>query len=177
MNKIFLRALEIGDLDYTYKWHSDQTLYSSLAGPFRYVSFGAEREWLLIKEKFSNQEINLMICLMDTSRPIGMLSLREIDWVTRKAHFTGLLIGDPEFRGKGIGTEALDLLLAHCFFDLGLNRIYGNVMEENIPSIKMMEKCGFVKEGKLLQHAFKDGEFKDVFIFGILSEQYFLKRK
>jgi len=173
MSEIFLRALQLTDLEATQKWHGDEDLYRTLAGPFRFVSLEAEQEWLQSKTRYSNQEVNMAICLAETRQPIGLISVREIDWISRRGHFTGLFIGDSEFHGKGFGTEALNLLLHHCFCDLGLNRIFGYALEDNEASLKMVQKCGFKIEGILKQHIFKDGVFIDAAIFGLCADEYF----
>lgn len=173
MGKVFLRALSMSDLELTQKWHSDQDLYSTLGGPFRFVSLEAEREWLQNKVKYSNQELNLMICLSENGQPIGMLSVREIDWISRKGFYSGIIIGDSQHRGKGYGTEAFNLLIRHCFLDLGLNKLYSYILDDNKVSQKMVAKSGFTVEGKLRQHAFKDGKFRDVIIIGLCADQYY----
>lgn len=172
MDIIFLRALSMDDLDIVYKWHSDEDLYDTLVGPYRYVSKDAEREWLQNKVKYSNQEINLMICLSESGQPIGMVSVREIDWIARTGHFTGLFIGEKAYQKKGYGSKALKVLLNHVFLELGLNRIWGFALSDNEPSLKMLEKCGFIVEGNLNQHAYKLGAFRDVLVVGLCSDRY-----
>ena len=172
MDEIFLRALEPDDFPLTHQWHADQELYQTLVGPFRFVSLDAEKEYLEKRARYSNQEINLVICLVAESRPIGMISLREIDWLARKAHLTGIFIGEAAFRNRGYGSAALALLLRHCFEDLGLNRIWTLVLSDNQPSIRTFEKCGFQVEGCLRQHAFKGSQFKDVLLLGLTDDQF-----
>ena len=170
MEPIYLRALDLGDLERTYKWHNDIALWELLMPPFRYVSRASEEEWLRKKQSHSNEEVNLAICLADTSQHIGNIYMREINWIARHAHLTGVLIGDPDHRSKGYGTAALRMLIGHAFGDLGLRRVYGYALEEHASSIRMMEKCGFVVEGKLRRHAFKAGRFKDVVVMGVCAE-------
>jgi RimJ/RimL family protein N-acetyltransferase len=170
MESIYLRALDFDDLERTYKWHNDIVLWELLMTPFRYVSRASEEEWLRKKQSYSNDEVNLAICLTDNSQHIGNIYLREINWIARQGHLAGVLIGDPEHRSKGYGTAALRLLIEHAFGDLGLRRMYGYALEEHQSSIRMMEKCGFVVEGKLRKHAFKAGKFKDVVIMGLCAE-------
>jgi RimJ/RimL family protein N-acetyltransferase len=160
------------DLRFTHKWHSDRDLYDTLVGPFRYVSLEAEEEWLRGKVAFSNQEVNLMICLHENAKPIGLVSVRDIDWFARKGHLAGIFIGEAEYQNQGHGTEALNLMIKHCFQDLGLNRIYTNILADNLASQAMFKKCGFSVEGQLRQHAFKEGKLRDVVLVGICSDQY-----
>lgn len=170
METVYLRTLELDDLERAHRWHNDPTLYETLVGSFRYVSRAAEEEWLRQKQAYSNQEINLAICLTDDSRHIGNIYLRGIDWVARHAEVSGLFIGEPEQRSKGYGTAALRLLIQHAFRDLGLLRLYAFVLEENKPILRVVEKCGFTVEGKLRKHAHKHGEFKDVLVVGLCCE-------
>jgi RimJ/RimL family protein N-acetyltransferase len=169
METVYLRALELNDLERTYKWHNDPELYKSLGGQFHYVSHASEEEWLRQKVVYSPREVNLAICLTSTSQHIGNIYIRDIDWIARHGHFTGLLIGEPDQRSKGYGQAALRLLITHAFQDLGLLRLWGFLLEENKPSFRMLEKCGFVVEGKLRNHAFKDGCFKDVLVVGLCA--------
>lgn len=176
MSSVYLRALSTEDLVFTHKWHSDRELYTTLAGPFRHVSIDAEREWLKSKSDYSNKEINLMICLVENDQPIGMVSIREIDWICRRGYLSGIFIGEMGFRLKGYGTEVLRMISKHCFEDLGLNRIWAEVLDSNKPSIQTFKKCGFVIEGCLHQHAFKEGNYLDVVVVGLCAEKYFLTK-
>lgn len=177
MAKVFLRFLASEDLGVTYKWHSDYSLYQTLGGPFRYVSIDAEKDWLKTKTDYSNKEINLMICLIENSQPIGIISVREIDWINRKGFLAGIFIGDIEHRGKGYGTEALRMISKHCFEDLGLNRIWAEILDSNKSSIQTFKNCGFEIEGCLRQHAFKEGKYLDVVVVGLCADQYFAREK
>ena len=53
MEPVYLRALEIEDLERTYKWHNDASLYKTLGSPFRFISKSAEKAWLIQKCEFS----------------------------------------------------------------------------------------------------------------------------
>ena len=167
METVYLRALELNDLERTHRWHNDPALYETVVGAFRYVSRAAEEEWLCQKQAFSNQEVNLALCLTSDSTHIGNIYLRNINWIARHAEVAGLLIGEPEQRSKGYGTTALRLLIQHAFRDLGLLRLYAFILEENQPVRRVIEKCGFIVEGKLRKHAYKNGEFKNVLVVGL----------
>jgi RimJ/RimL family protein N-acetyltransferase len=169
---VYLRSLELDDLDRIYNWHNDPALYETLVGAFRPVSRAAAEEWLREKIAYSAQEENLAICLKDNSQHIGNIYLRNIDWVARHAE-TGILIGDPGQRGKGCGTMARRLQIEHAFQDLGLQRLYATVLADNKAVVRMNEKCGFVVEGRLRRHIFKDGKFRDALILGICADDYF----
>jgi [ribosomal protein S5]-alanine N-acetyltransferase len=74
--------------------------------------------------------------------------------------------------GQGIMTEALDVALKFGFEDYGLNRIVAKVMKDNINSIKVLQKLGFVQEGLLRENLYKNGQYHDLKIFSILKSEY-----
>jgi RimJ/RimL family protein N-acetyltransferase len=167
MEPVYLRALELDDLDRTYKWHNDQELYRTLGGIFRYVSRATEEEWLRKKQAYDPQEVNLAICLTDNSQHIGNIYLRNINWIARHGE-VHVFIGESGERSKGYGAVALRLMIEYAFHNLGLLRLYLFILEGNT-SIKLAEKFGFVLEGRLRKHAFKDGQFKDVLVVGLCA--------
>jgi diamine N-acetyltransferase len=166
---IFLRPLSQDDLDRVLAWHSDRDLYSTLAGHFRYVSREAEAEWF--RQRLSaRDEVNLAVCLAKGGEHIGNIYLRNIDWVHRNAELH-IFLADKKHRGKGYGTEAVRLLTKHAFEELGLIRVYLHTLASNAAAIKSYEKCGFVIEGRLRRHAFKNGAFEDMILMGLCREQ------
>jgi RimJ/RimL family protein N-acetyltransferase len=72
---VFLRPLEMDDLDRVHKWHNDPELFSNLVNPFRHVSRSAESHWLERKISYDSKEINLAICESATGTHIGNIYL------------------------------------------------------------------------------------------------------
>lgn len=170
---VYLRALDISDLERSYKWHSDPDLYKSLLSPFRFASRSAEEEWLRKKSAFSNEEVNLAICLTETDEHIGNAYLREIDWIARSALFAGILIGDPLHREKGYDEIVQILVLRHAFKDFGLNRVVWYTLVQHQQHVQLQLKLGYIQEGVLRQFVFKDGKFMNVILTSFLAEDYF----
>jgi RimJ/RimL family protein N-acetyltransferase len=80
-------------------------------------------------------------------------------------------IGAPEQRGKGYGTEAVRMLLAHAFRDIGLERVQLHVFASNERAIRAYERAGMRREGILRSAAYIDGERCDVVVMGILRDE------
>lgn len=165
---IYLRSLESTDLDRCHSWHNDRHLYETLWGPFHFVSKQSVESWLAGKTAYSADEINLAICVKETDRHIGNIYLRPINWVCRHAELQ-IFIGDTGDRSKGYGQSAVRQLIAYAFNDLGLTRVYLDVLFDNHAAIHIYEKCGLKVEGTLRNHAFKQGGCKDVVIMGICT--------
>src|SRR5579885_3197796 len=94
-------------------------------------------------------------------RAIGMAILRDIDMQHRTAEF-GITIGDRTDRGKGYGTEAVQLLLDHAFTGLGLNNVQLRVYEFNQAGQRAYQKAGFKVIGRRRRAQFMGGRFWDV---------------
>ena len=58
-------------------------------------------------------------------------------------------IFNPVFQNQGYATEAVRAIIRYAFRELGTHRIVGHCSPDNIPSWKVLEKCGMRREGKL----------------------------
>lgn len=158
---VALRPLEPSDLERTLKWHNDPKLYENLEGTFRPVSRQAEAEWLQRVSGWAADALNWAICVTENGQHIGNIYLKNIDWVSRHGELH-IFLGEEAQRGKGYGAAAVRLLVGYATGQLGLRRIHLQVLSDNIRAIRVYEKCGFVKEGLLKEHVFKQGAFKDL---------------
>ena len=71
----------------------------------------------------------------ETLRPIGTPGLHEVTYRNRTATF-GIIIGEPERRGKGYGTETTRLMLDYAFTVLGLHNVMLILFEFNVAGIR-----------------------------------------
>lgn len=104
-------------------------------------------------------------------RLIGEIKLHSVNSQDRRASMA-IGIYDPSCLGKGIGTEAIRLLLAHTFANLKLHRIAVRVLAYNERAIRAYARCGFIAEGRERETAFVDGEWHDDLMMGILSREF-----
>ena len=82
----------------------------------------------------------------ENDKHIGNIKLEPIDWENKKAIF-GILLGDNAYWGRGIGSEATELIIDYAFNSLGLAEIELGVIAENLRAIRSYEKVGFKKTG------------------------------
>jgi ribosomal-protein-alanine N-acetyltransferase len=83
-------------------------------------------------------------------------------------HELGYLIYDPEDRGKGYATEAVNLLVRYLFETKRMNRIRLVIHPDNIASTRLAERCGFRHEGSARGAWYNGGRHQDVEIYAIL---------
>ncbi|MEO6313884.1 MAG: GNAT family protein [Chitinophagaceae bacterium] len=122
----------------------------------------------LIPFPYTKNDAAFFINLNKTQRPVCVFAIVYQDHfcgvigmvpqldVYRKSAEVGYWLGEP-FWNKGILTTALKLISAYGF-SLGYIRLFAGVFEHNIPSMKVLEKNGYQKEGIFEQSIFKNGQ-------------------
>lgn len=106
--------------------------------------------------------------LADGGAHVGNVWLWSIDAHRRKAEMR-VVIGDAAARGKGAGTEAIDLLCRHGFERLNLHRIYAYVLATNPAAKRAFEAAGFSQEGILRDDRWNGERFVDAYLLARLS--------
>ena len=79
-------------------------------------------------------------------RAVGAIDLFDFEPYHQRAGI-GILIHDIEDRNRGYAADAIEALTEYAVAGLGLKQLYANISEDNIYSIKLFEKSGFVKVG------------------------------
>jgi RimJ/RimL family protein N-acetyltransferase len=100
---------------------------------------------------------------------LGTVSLRR--FVRDHRAELGYWLG-AEAWGHGYATEAAGAMVDFGFRDLGLARIYAQVLDGNDPSCHVLEKLGMIHEGIRRRHVRKGRRLCDVRMFGLLRDEW-----
>jgi RimJ/RimL family protein N-acetyltransferase len=103
--------------------------------------------------------------------PIGVISLMNISDANESAELS-IIVGHPDDRHRGYGTEAIALLLGYAFDELGLNRVGLSAFDFNGEAIAAYEKLGFVVEGSYRQAIKRKSRFHDAILMSILKDEW-----
>ncbi len=122
----------------------------------------------MLKEE---KAINLMIIDKETKKTVGHTALVHPDWVSGMVTFYIVLL-DKDVWGKGLGTEATQLIVDYGFNMLNLNRIQLHVNAENEAAKTVYKKIGFKHEGTLRQAMYKNNKYYDFWLMSILADEY-----
>ena len=175
--RVRLRATERDDVKKFYVWVNDPdvTRYLSTYLPMSTVD---EENWFEAMTKRDQSEKTLVIEVRDGNgwKMIGNCGVFGIDPVNRLGEL-GIMIGEKDEWNKGYGTEAMFLLVRHCFDTLNLNRAYLHVYAENLRAKRSYEKAGFVEEGRLRESVYKHGKYDDVIVMSILRSEWIARKK
>ena len=165
--RLYLRAVERDDLQRCHDWMNDESLRSTLAQRYP-MSLAQEADW--IERTSRGQDVSRMtfaICLFDGDRHIGNCGLEAIERDNGVATF-GILIGEADCRGKGLGEEATRTLCRFAFDEMGLHKIRLDVYASNASAVRTYEHVGFRREGILREEAYRGGRYIDVLRMGLL---------
>ncbi|MBE5802362.1 MAG: GNAT family N-acetyltransferase [Clostridiales bacterium] len=170
--RIMLREYQAEDIGPIRGWVNDVETTRYLATRFWPAQTMVDsQEFLSRMLQSSHNACNFVIADKEDGRYIGQLDLFRLDWRLRLGEI-GMVIGSKEDRGRGYGTEALELLQRFAFLTLGLERLELEVHMENQQALRCYEKAGFTLEG-VKRHAFyNDGHFSDLGMMSVIREDW-----
>ncbi len=94
----------------------------------------------------------------------GGIGLEQKTDVERISAEIGYWLGESCW-GRGIVTEALPAVTAEAFRRFDVTRLYALPFADNLASVRVLEKAGYVLEGRLRQSAIKDGKIRDQLLY------------
>ena len=170
--RVYLRAPEVEDCDALI------SLYRSSREHFRgYARSTLTREQfdLMLMDSAKDSNEYFLICRIDDQAIIGTINLSQIFRKSFQNAYLGyqLFAG---FTGKGYMTEAVALSLKFAFDVLQLHRVEANVQPVNKPSIGVLLRNGFVKEGFSRRYLKINGRWRDHERWAILKEDWLVKK-
>ncbi|HEY3315051.1 MAG TPA: GNAT family protein [Bacillota bacterium] len=166
---VYLRPLERADLDYVRRWYNDPET-RALTGMATPMSEAAAEEWYE-SAKNDRDRVWFMVVSRDEDRVIGEAGLLRMYHPWRTTDLT-IIIGEPEARGHGRGTEAINLLLDYAFGHLGFHRVSIGVVGFNQRAIEFYERVGFKREGLQRDGYYYNHVFHDFVMMSILENDF-----
>lgn len=168
-SQIQLRGLEATDLPDRQRWLNDPevTRYFTNLGATPLTSHQLLQWYQSLNP---NSEIHFAVYTLGSIH-IGGAQLKSIDWKNRHAEL-GLFIGEPQFRGRGLGQQITRLLTGYGFDTLNLHRIWLRVDEANQAAVHCYCKCGFQEEGRFRDEVFRDGTYHSTIFMSFLANEW-----
>lgn len=98
---------------------------------------------------------------------VGGVGLRLGQDIYRRSAEIGYWLGEA-YWGRGIATEAVRAMTDYAFLRFDLARVWAGVFEWNLASMRVLEKAGYEREGRLRQSVTKDGQTVDELLYAIV---------
>lgn len=157
------------------RWtHDSEFMRMMDVAPARPMSAALVKKQYEKLEKQIDEDKNLYyfaIRAREDDRLIGKAAIQWIEWANGNG-FIRIGIGSAEDRGKGHGSQALQMLLRFGFAELNLFRLSAIVPEYNAAAIALLKKFGFVEEVRRRQSLERDTRRWDLLVFGLLSDEW-----
>lgn len=166
--QVLLRFIEPDDLEAIREMTNDADQEYMIGGWSFPAAKKHQEDWY---QRVLSDRNNIRLAIEYDNTFVGLVTLTDIDWKNGKAE-TGIRLTLSAPKQKGIANDALKALLKYAFDELNLQRVYATVLEHNIASKKLHDKCGYVVEGTLRKSIYKRGSYHDVYVMGLLKEDY-----
>lgn len=170
---VYFRAFEEEDAPSLYQWMNDDELKQLSVGLNKRVCREEVEEWIKARKRHNPYQAWFAICALESKEIIGYMSLTDIHYINSSAYFSGILIGDPNYRDGKAYIESYLFMFEYAFERLNLNRVYGTALADHKTSIIMAEVMYQKTEGVLKQSIFKNGKYHDEVICAILKNEYY----
>jgi len=168
-NKVYLRALSKADMPFLNDLINDEDIENMIVGWSKPVNM--EEQYLWFENLKNDSNIRFAICKKTSQdEAIGTVIVSKIDWKNSSASIDIKL--SQNVAGSGIGTDTIRTILKYVFNELNLNRVYVNILDYNLASQKVFQKCGFKLEGEQKQAIFKKGKYHNLLLYAILREEF-----
>jgi RimJ/RimL family protein N-acetyltransferase len=168
--RIRLTAFTKEDMGTVRQWYEDAEYLRLFDASPAYPQSVEQLEAQLSEAQKNKDSYSFAARPLDSESLIGLVEL-EVLWAHQNA-WLSIGIGDPANRGKGYGSEMLQLVLRFGFHELNLHRIQLTVFGYNTAAIAFYEKAGFQYEGTHREFLRRDGRWHDMLLYGLLSHEW-----
>jgi RimJ/RimL family protein N-acetyltransferase len=173
-----MRPVGEGDLPLLAEHRNSQLTWNGLTDIFpkwdhdqkKWLASMSEKNMYFIAEDVTKPDLPDGIVPMQWLGPVGLIRITDVDYLNQTA-CVGLDVFE-RYRGYGHGVKMMAMIQEYCFKYLNLHHLWLLVKEDNIAALKTYRRRGFKTEGVLRQHIYRDGQYYDYILMGILKEEW-----
>ena len=168
-DNIVLRSLKADDAVSLHSWTDNPEIAKFFV--FTRVPSSLEKSRRFLESQLNGDANNIHLAIEEigTGDFVGLVSLKNINWIDRNAEFAIVIVSEDK-TGKGYGRAATVSVIEYAFITLNLHRIYLSVLSSNIRAKTLYEKVGFKQEGVWREHAFMMGKYQDLLWYGLTRD-------
>lgn len=168
--RLVLRQITPDDVNEIFALRSNPETMKYIPRPLVTTIDQAMEHIKMIQDKIvSSEGINWAITEKGNPKMIGIIGHYRIRWDHFRSEIGYMQL--PEYHGKGIITEAIQLMVRFGFDDMKMHSLEAIIDPANLASAKVLEKNSFVKEAHIKENEFYEGKFLDTVIYSLLKPQ------
>lgn len=167
---VYLRALEPEDLEFVYGIENNEEVWEVSNTQAPYSRF-LIRQYLenAHQDIYEAKQLRLAICRKGSLEALGLIDLFDFDPANQRAG-VGIIINSTQDRNKGIGKEALGLLINYAFTHLQLHQLYANIDAGNRASVALFTTFGFQLAGVKKDWNKRNNQYKDEAVYQLINQ-------
>ena len=164
--QVNLREIDPSDLERMVRWRNESRRYFFYQ---RLLTMEGQRAWY---GRYLEDNTDLMFVIETREGiPVGTVGINKIDLKRKTGEFGRMMIGEGEYRCNGLGGDTTMTLLRYAFCEMGLERMYLEVLAFNTKAIELYKRCGFKQEGGVRTRPMEDGAVCEYVAMAISKEQ------
>jgi [ribosomal protein S5]-alanine N-acetyltransferase len=161
-----VRSWQNSDVDSLVRYANNRKIWLNLRDAFPHPYTKQDgREWVRTVRHQMPETSFAIVVDQEAVGGIGYVLHRDVERVSAEI---GYWLGEP-FWGRGITAEALRAVTQYAIDAHGLTRIYAVPFAWNAASCRVLEKAGYVLEGRLRKSAIKDGRLTDQMQYAFIA--------
>ena len=161
-----VRRWQTDDVDSLVRYANNRNIWLNLRDRFPHPYTSRDGREFIRQTRDTRPETAFAIAVSgEAVGGIGFMLQNDID---RMSAEIGYWLGEPLW-GRGITTEALVAVTRYAIETHGLTRLYALPFAWNVPSCRVLEKAGYVLEGRLRRSAIKDGRVTDQLQYAFIA--------
>ncbi|MCD8300147.1 MAG: GNAT family N-acetyltransferase [Clostridiales bacterium] len=166
--RLELRRITENELELMMEWRMreeiNRMMYTSPV-----LTLEGQYKWF---EKIKTDPTQIRWIIWADGRPIGSMYINDIDRINHRCE-SGWFIAEK----GGLSLKEIVSIQQNAnqylFENLGMNRIYGGVLDINFNAASLINRLvGLKEEGRMKQHIYKDGRYHDVIMVGITKKDW-----
>ncbi len=164
---IYLRRMTEEDVSEDYvRWMNDPEINQFLESRFYKQTVESTKSYIRSVSNDANYQFGIFI--KGTNQHVGNIKIGNINHFHGFADI-GFLIGEKNYWGKGVATEAIGLASDFAFNTLKLHKLWGGAYSPNLGSVKAFLKNGYQQEGIKKSQYLCHGIYVDDILFGKIN--------
>ena len=179
-----LKPIQVPIINIDDKFYLREQKYSDAENFFNYISNHQVRKYILssipsnlneakdeimywIDLFYKNKGIYWAVADLETDQMIGAIGFHDLNYYNNRAEISYDL--NYQYWGKGIMSKAMQKILKYGFQNMNIERIQASTVKENILSIKILERNGFLCDGLLRHYRLHNSKYYDIKFYSKLK--------
>ncbi len=167
--KVYLRPLELGDVQTLYVFENDVEVWAVSDTVMPYSSFALEQYVMEAARTdiYGSRQMRLVICDCANGKAVGFIDLFNYSPRDMRAE-VGVLV-ERSSRNRGFAGEALELLIQYAFTTLHVHQLSCTLTPGNEISRKLFERAGFVHTSTRKEWFYRNEKWEDEWVYQLIK--------